>query len=242
MAHRFEPIKREPAYLKVYKAVEAEILSGELVEGAPLPTEADLCDQFGITRATIREGLRLLEQADLVQRGPAKRFYVKRPDAADVAAATSKGLALGGVTFREIWEALRAFYPPAARIAAKRLKAKDIAEIKKVHEAYRGVSADQPEAIVEGAVEFFQRISGALQNRVMLAMLQSLNMSIGASLSHVIEKTPRAHTRILKAQSRIIEALEDGNEDEAARWMGRHIDDLKRGYVVAKVDLEKSVL
>ena len=48
MAHKFEPLKKEPAYLKVYKAVEAEILSGTLREGAVLQTEAELCEQFGI--------------------------------------------------------------------------------------------------------------------------------------------------------------------------------------------------
>lgn len=242
MAHKFEPLKKEPAYLKVYKAVEAEILSGTLREGAVLQTEAELCEQFGITRATVREGLRLLEQADLVQRGAAKRFYVKRPDSSDIATSTSKGLALGGVTFREIWETLLVLYPQVARLAAKRLTKSELASLREAHEKFDQLGKNDTTEIVDGAVEFFHRLAGALDNRVMLAMVQSLNMLIGASLNKVIGKTPNAQGRISKAQARIIDALEARNADEAASWIAKHIDDLKRGYKVANVDLEKSVL
>ena len=242
MVHKFEPLKKEPAYLKVYNAVEAEILSGTLPEGAVLQTEAELCEQFGVTRATVREGLRLLEQADLVQRGAAKRFYVKRPDSLDIASSTSRGLALGGVTFREIWETLLVLYPQVAHLAAKRMTKDDIARLRNAHEEFDQLRKNDTTEIVEGAVNFFQHLAGALDNRVMLAMVQSLNMLIGASLNKVIGKTPNAQTRISKAQERIIDALEAKNADEAARWIAKHIDDLKRGYKVANMDLEKSFL
>ena len=67
-------------------------------------------------------------------------------------------------------------------------------------------------------------------------------MLIGASLNQVISKTPKARDRIVSAQAKIIKALEARDEDEAARWIAKHIDDLKRGYTVAKVELEKPVL
>ena len=242
MTHKFSPLKKEPAYLKVYNAVEGEILAGALSEGAPLPTEAELCEQFGVTRATVREGLRLLEQADLVRRGAAKRFYVRRPDVLDVAASTSKSLALGGVTFREVWETLQTMYPQAARLAAKRLTKTDIKNMRAAHERFQLAKTCDASEIVENAVEFFQQIAGALDNRVMLAMLQSLNMMIGASLSRVISRTPKARERILKAQAQILDALEAKDEEEAAHWIAKHIDDLKRGYAVAKVDLDNSIL
>ena len=89
---------------------------------------------------------------------------------------------------------------------------------------------------------FFQAIAAGLNNRVMLAMLQSLNMMIGASLARVIGETPQAKKRIEEAQGKIIAALEAHDEDKAAEWMSRHIDDLMRGYKVAKVDLDARIL
>ena len=102
MDGNFQPIERAPAYMKVFRAIEEKISDGALKDGAHLPTEAELCAQFGVTRSTVREGLRLLEQTGLIVRGPAKKFFIKRPAASDIAAAASKSpagplnLAAGG--------------------------------------------------------------------------------------------------------------------------------------------------
>ncbi|WP_425409627.1 FadR/GntR family transcriptional regulator [Hyphococcus sp.] len=240
MSHTFKTLDREPVYVKVSRAIEEDILSGALAEGALLPTEGALCEQFGVTRSSVREGIRLLEQSGLVERGPAKRLVVRAPKISEIAATASKSLAHGGATFREVWETLALFYPQAAKAAATQLSAESIGELRAINARLRG--GDNGDVIVESAVEFFQTIAAGLDNRVMLAMLQSLNMMIGASLALVIGRTPQAKKRIEDAQAEIIEALEAGDEGKATRWMTRHIDDLMRGYQVAKVDLDARIL
>lgn len=89
---------------------------------------------------------------------------------------------------------------------------------------------------------FFQQIAKGLDNRVMLAMLQSLNLMIGESLRQVIARAPKAKYRILSAQKKLVEALEARNVDLAAEWMRKHIADLKRAYDVAEVDLGEAIL
>ena len=101
--------------------------------------------------------------------------------------------------------------------------------------------ADDVETIVGEAVDFFQLLAAGLDNRVMLAMLQSLNMMIGASLARIIDAAPNAKKRIADAQGEIIAAIEARDETKAAEWMARHIDDLMRGYKVAKVDLQARI-
>ncbi|MCA8887402.1 MAG: GntR family transcriptional regulator [Parvularculaceae bacterium] len=241
MTKAFEPLIREPAYLKVFRAIEARIADGALPDGAHLPTEAELCEQFGVTRSTVREGLRLLEQTGLVQRA-GKKIVIKRPDSADIAAAASKSFALGGVTFHEVWDALATLYPEAARLAAKRLSKDDIAALEDTRAVLVAAPADDHEATVAAAVEFFQLIARGLDNRVMLAMLQSLNMMIGESLRQVIAGAPNARARIANAQGELVAAFRAHDADRAADWMAKHIADLKRGYVVAKVDMNAAIL
>lgn len=238
----FQPIERAPAYLKVFRAIEEKIKSGALKDGAHLPTEAALCAQFSVTRSTVREGLRLLEQTGLIVRGPAKKFFIRRPAASDIAAAASKSFALGGVTFSEVFDALRAMYPEAARLAAKRLPKEKIAALKNVRAALEAAPDRDHEATVVSAVEFFQQIASGLDNRVMLAMLQSLNLMIGESLRHVIARAPKAKDRILNAQKKLVEAFDARDGDLAAEWMEKHIADLKRGYEVAKVGMDEAIL
>lgn len=242
MVKAFQPLERAPAYLKVFRAIEERISDGTLNDGAHLPTEAELCAQFGVTRSTVREGLRLLEQTGLIVRGPAKKFFIRRPVASDIAAAASKSFALGGVTFHEVWDALATMYPEAARLAAKRLSKEKIAELKAVRATLEAAADKDHEATVDGAVEFFQAIAKGLDNRVMLAMLQSLNLMIGESLRHVIARAPKAKDRILNAQKKLVDAFEARDADLAAEWMAKHIADLKRGYEVAKVDLDAAIL
>lgn len=242
MRHTFKPLSREPVYVKVAQAIEQDILSGALKEGALLPTEGELCEQFGVTRSSVREGIRLLQQSGLIERGAAKRLVVKRPGAAEIAETASRGLAAGGATFREVWETLAMLYPEAARLAARRLDAESLAGLLENYERLEAARTNDTDVIVGAAVGFFQCLAAGLGNRVMLAMLQSLNMMIGASLRRIIDAAPNAKNRIVAAQGRIIDAVRARDEDEAAVWMARHIDDLMRGYKVAGVDPEARIV
>ena len=236
----FEPISRDPAYARVARAIEARILAGDFDDGAPLPTEAELCAQFDVTRSTVREGIRLLERAGLVARGAGKRLIAARPEAADVARAASRSLSLSGATFREVWECLVLYYPPAADLAARRADKEALGEMRKISERL-GRKGDEDET-VKLAVAFFEAFAQGLDNRVLLATLQSLNLMIEKSLAQVIADAPRARRRIAKAQAEIVKAIEEGDAAAASRWMRSHIDDLKRGYDVAGVEMDAAVL
>jgi GntR family transcriptional regulator, transcriptional repressor for pyruvate dehydrogenase complex len=242
MTHKFKTLDRAPVYVKVCNAIEEDILSGVLKEGALLPTEAELCVQFGVTRSSVREGIRLLQQSGLVERGAAKRLVVKSPNASEIAETASRSMALGGATFGEVFETLAMLYPEAARIAAGRLSDEALGALCDVRDGLRDAAPDAADEIVGYAVEFFQQLANGLDNRVMLAMLQSLNLMIGASLRLVIDQTPNAHERILGAQTEIIKALQNHDEAQARAWMTKHIEDLRRGYVVAKVNLDARIL
>lgn len=238
----FTPLKREPAYIKVSRAIETQILEGKLKDGVSLPIEASLCEQFQVTRSTVREGLRILQQSGLIERGPHKKFYVSRPSSNHVAKTASRSLALGGATFGEVWEALSTFYPEAAALAATRLVEDDISRLKASVAKLETCDSQDYDLLVETAVDFFQITAVGLGNRVQLALLQSLNMMIYKSVRYIITDAPNARERMVKAQTEMISAYQAGEQDKAREWMGRHIDDLKRGLEVANVDLAQTII
>jgi DNA-binding GntR family transcriptional regulator len=57
-----------PRYQQIARELKAAIVGGQYPVGARLPTEAELCDSFGISRFTAREAVRLLATAGLVTR------------------------------------------------------------------------------------------------------------------------------------------------------------------------------
>src|SRR6516165_11571119 len=56
----------EPLYLQVVRVLKDAIVSGEYPVGSQLPTEEELCEQFSVSRYTVREALRRLREDSLV--------------------------------------------------------------------------------------------------------------------------------------------------------------------------------
>ena len=72
----------QPRYLQLAKTLLNEIESGKYPVGSQLPTDMELCEQFGVSRATAREALRRLVQLGLVVRQPRVGTTVKATSAA----------------------------------------------------------------------------------------------------------------------------------------------------------------
>src|SRR2546422_830626 len=57
-----------PKYLPVYGKLRSRLEGDEFAVGALLPTEDELCSQYEVSRYTLREALRVLEQQGFIQR------------------------------------------------------------------------------------------------------------------------------------------------------------------------------
>lgn len=55
-----------PVYRRIAEAVGARIASGDLPQGAPLPSEQQLAEEFGVTRPTVRQGLAELRATGVI--------------------------------------------------------------------------------------------------------------------------------------------------------------------------------
>jgi GntR family transcriptional regulator, transcriptional repressor for pyruvate dehydrogenase complex len=240
-AHKFAPLEKEPAYRKIAKAIEGDIIAGRLQPGEALPTEEALSTMFALSRNTVREGLRVLELTGLVERGAAKRLRVAAPRADMLARNASKALIHSGVTFAQIFEALAAFQPQMAELATKKANDETIAALLQCIAGLNETDPADHNATLRAAVEFFEILAGSLDNPVLQIAMLSHTALIHASLEAVIDAAPNARDRILIAQTEITQAIFERNEQAAFTWMTRHIEDLRRGYEVAGVDMNARI-
>jgi len=69
------------AYEQIAEQLRDLIMSGELAPGERLPNEANLARQFGVSRATVRESLRVLSAQNLIRtaKGSGGGSYVTLP-------------------------------------------------------------------------------------------------------------------------------------------------------------------
>jgi DNA-binding GntR family transcriptional regulator len=61
-------VPREPLYARIEAKLRESIATGRHPVGSLLPTEAELCASLGVSRHTVREALRRLVEAGLVER------------------------------------------------------------------------------------------------------------------------------------------------------------------------------
>lgn len=66
-AEMFKAVKQNKAYQDVVEQIQEAIIDGTLKPGSQLPAERELKEQFGISRGTLREALRVLEQKGMIE-------------------------------------------------------------------------------------------------------------------------------------------------------------------------------
>jgi len=241
MSIEFDQIQMEPAYRKVAAAIGGRILNRTLRDGDRLPPETELARQFGVNRSTVREALRELESHGLVMRRPgSKLMSVSRPQHLAIAEAVTRGLVLHDVTFMEVWEALTLLEPPIAEIAARARTAEDLLEVGTAAAQFAADNVETATA-VHRAAQFFRTVGRAAHNQVLVLAQEPLLQLLEPSLGVMIDKVPQARSRIMTAQRKLSEALQERDTDGARTWMARHIRDFCKGFEIAGIDLQHRI-
>lgn len=69
-----------PLYFKLQQILREKILSGKITPEESLPTENELCNEYGVSRTTVRQAFTALFNEGLVLRIPGKGTFINKPD------------------------------------------------------------------------------------------------------------------------------------------------------------------
>jgi DNA-binding FadR family transcriptional regulator len=202
-----------------------DILSGAIAPGASLVPERALVEQTGLSRATVREALRILETEGLVVSRPGRNGGARVQPINDDGVAKAvqfliRGRRLDEATLRETREILEG---ATARLAAERRTAADLAEIAAIAARLEAVIDDLPRLAAENA-RWHIAVAEAGHNPLLTAFMKS----IAAAISHPGGDTGPALPRegrlaLIKAHRRVVEAIQARDGDAAERRMLRHL-------------------
>jgi len=97
-----------PKYQKLAEMIEGRIDSGEFAPGQRIPSEGELCDEYRVSRITVRQALGALARRGLVKREQGRGTYVQprrlRRDIRRIYSFTADMLALGLSPSSEVLE------------------------------------------------------------------------------------------------------------------------------------------
>ncbi|MDH3731170.1 MAG: FCD domain-containing protein [Acidimicrobiia bacterium] len=221
-----------PAYQQVAEQLTSLILAGELSQGQRLPVEAALAAEFGVSRSTVREALRVMSAQNLVVtlRGVTGGTFVVHPEPNQVSdyLEASLGLLSGSraVELDELLEARELLEVPAARLAAERATDDQI-------EAMEAMLADPPDVVAghrfEGNRSFHSTILAASGNSLLLVMTEPV---FGVLRTHILRDSapPTFWKRVAKDHRKIADAIAARDGDRAADEMATHLHKLRGTY------------
>lgn len=202
------------------------ILSGDLKPGVRLPTELALAQQFGVSRATIREALQALstERLTRTKRGVNGGTYITMPSADHVTDALSFGVTrlsqTNDVTLDELLAVREFLEIPASRLAARCRTEDDI-------ERLRAAVPDAPVAlsVTEQFVQnrnFHGMILEASHNTLLSIAAQPLFTVLQSRLARSALGAD-FHQAINDQHRDIAAAVVAGDEKRAEELMASHL-------------------
>jgi GntR family transcriptional regulator, transcriptional repressor for pyruvate dehydrogenase complex len=201
------------------------IVSGDLAEGQRLPAEHEMVAQMGVSRATVREAMRLLETRGAIVVRPGRNGgpVVRRPRAEDLSEALTLLLQFEGATMLDIIQARLSFEPMIARYAASRIKADEVEVLAGTVETMRADLDDHDTFLAENHTfhALIAQVSGNPVLRIFTETLKSL--ADGGIVG--IRATAERRGDVAGAHERIVEALRAGDPDAAEQAMHDHLDE-----------------
>ncbi len=240
MGLTFEKLNVPAAYQVVSREIRRIIVSGELKPGDHLPSEAELAEQFGVNRSTVREGIRQLENDGFVRREGRKRLYVSVPTSSDLAPRASRALIMHQVTFKELWEVARVLEPACAALCATNRSAAqgDAIQENIVHTRHMLANAMWS---TELDTQFHSLIAEGARNSALLLSREPVGLLLYPAFEMLHPLLPQALGRMLAAHDKIATAIAAGDAGEAELWMRKHIVDFRRGWEMANLSLDVPV-
>ncbi len=203
-----------------------KILGGELNEGADLPSERELGIQSGLSRASVREALRILEGEGLIATRVGRNggSAVVRPSSAAI--ERSVGIFIRGQRIRleEVLETRAAIEPPSARFAALHRTDADLEEIEKCHVKLEHSSMlGDVDAYVRANLDWHVQIVRASHNELMIAFITAVSHSVYLATDLDGFNSVTVRNAVIHAHRRVMDAIKARDGDAAARRMERHV-------------------
>ena len=202
-----------------------EIEAGRLGPGHRLPPERELAEAMGVSRPSLRAGLRSLQAMGIVTaRRGAGTFIVEGPP--QLGKAPLQFLAaLHGFTLDQMYEARRILEVAAAGLAAQRARGEQLAAMA---DEVTGMFATlgEPHAFLRYDLGFHRAVAAGSGNPIVVTII--------GTLTEIIRDTGRLSMEgfelraSAEAHRRIYDAIRARDEERARLCMTEHLDHARR--------------
>jgi DNA-binding FadR family transcriptional regulator len=202
------------------------IICGEFHDDS-LPTEAELCEKFGVSRSAVREAVKMLSAKGLISSKPRQgirilpedQWNIFDPDLLRWMLESKPSLHV----LKEFLQVRIAIEPEAAALAARYADQTKLDNIEKALEGMRKAEGNSKEDL-EADIAFHASILYASNNRFYIRLRDFIATALRVSISHT-NPIKGNHEGVVEDHSKVFNAIKNRNPERAKQSMLALIDE-----------------
>lgn len=207
------------------------VVSGRFPENSTLPNEAELTEQFGVSRTSLREAMQYLSALGMVRSRtragttvlPKENWNYLDPIVLDVMLSVGADEAF----YSSLIDARQLLEPAAAAEAATKANARQLYRISKAFEDMVEANSRDTEAWSRADLEFHTAIVNASGNWVYRQFASAIQAALLASF-RLTNRASQSHEQAISSHQDVLEAIRM-RQPEAARQAMAHLISSARG-------------
>jgi GntR family transcriptional regulator, transcriptional repressor for pyruvate dehydrogenase complex len=224
----FNPAKQTRTFENVISQIQEAILGERLKPGDKLPGERKLREIFKVSRGTLREALRSLEQKGLVtiRTGVKGGAFISTINTKQMNDSLSFLLRYQKISLHELAEFREALEGEVAAKAAQKATREDLSELCSILDSIRNslyTSESEQDELVSKDIKFHLTLARIAGNRIFESVLKTVYDNINLYFDSFLPKDGKILERIYRDLCKITVAIEIRNSDEAKSLLIDHV-------------------
>ena len=226
MPQLLKAVKKTRIPEEIVQQVHQLIRDGVLAPGDRLPPERELAQQLNVSRASVREAMRLLDISGLVVVRPGAGTFITEDTVEAIIQAFSSMPSSEADAASHVFEMRLLLEPHVVSLAADRATEADIRRMNETLDSQEDDIAAGGTG-VEFDSQFHYAIADATKNSALMAVTQAISDILSQSREPSLQSPERSRLS-LQSHRRILASIEGGQSEEAARAMIEHISEIDR--------------
>ena len=225
------PVRTARTFEGVVNQVREMLSAGELNPGERLPSEREFARQLKVSRSALREGLRTLEIAGILElrKGRSGGAFITRGNQQVVSDSMADLLRLGDISWHHLTEARIWIEEVIVRMACARATREDIEALEEnIREAMALFEKGQLMAKTDVLIDFHNLLAEATSNPVLVMITRMLTDTLRYFTRRLGSETTR---EVFRSRRRFMNAFAKGDVEAAVSEMERNLRKVHRLYL-----------
>jgi GntR family transcriptional repressor for pyruvate dehydrogenase complex len=226
LGENLQAVAKVKLHEQIVEQVQLLIEKGRLKHGDQLPPERELAGIFKVSRHTVREAIRILEQKNVLKSRPGSGTYIILEDETSVVEHLAKAIFKEKNTLAEIFQFRELLEPQIAGLAAKNATLKHISILEGILERQEK-ELGNPNLSKELDEKFHLALAQATGNSVLLQVSELFGHILLQS-RHEQSQSPDRNKLSIQGHKQILDAIRVGDSTAANQLMADHLHAIQK--------------